>query len=114
MLPHALILGSLIFASLMACDPENNPTTMKGRTITPATLPKVQPVRLPKVPESVRQQLTGTTGRSQPAPATRPTTSSNVLNQKGNSTHDQQTTLTHGLDTGELPHRDGLRSRMRQ
>lgn len=113
MLPHALILGSLIL-SLVACDPENNPTTMKGRTITPARLPKVQPVRLPKVPESVREQLTGTTGRSQPAPATRPTTSSNVLNQKGNPTHDQQTTLTHGPDSGEHPHRDGLRRGVRQ
>ena len=66
----------IILASLMACDPENNPTTMKGRTITPARLPKVQPVRLPKVPESVREQLTGTNSRSQPAPATRPTASS--------------------------------------
>ena len=66
----------IIFASVVACDPENNPTTMKGRTITPARLPKVQPVRLPKVPESVREQLTGTTGRSQPAPATTSTSKS--------------------------------------
>lgn len=65
----------IIFVSLMACDPENNPTTMKGRTITPARLPKVQPVRLPKVPESVREQLTGTNSQSQPAPATTPTAS---------------------------------------
>ena len=112
MLPHALTLVSL--TSLMACDPENNPTTMKGRTITPATLPKVQPVRLPKVPESVREQISGPNSRSQPAPATRPTTSSNVLNRKGNPTYDQQTTLTHGPDTGELPHRDGLRNGLRQ
>ena len=68
---HALILVSRL-TSLMACAPENNPTTMKGRTITPARLPKVQPMTLPKVPASVREQLTGTTGRRHPStPATR-------------------------------------------
>ena len=81
----SVLLGLTLLTSLMACDPENNPTTMKGRTITPARLPKVQPVRLPKVPESVREQLTGTNSPSQPAPATIPTASS----PKGDPTHDQ-------------------------
>ena len=115
MLPHTLILFSF-FASLVACDPENNPTTMKGRTITPARLPKVQPVRVPKIPESVREQLAGTNGRSDPAPATRPTsstengrtgphavtenahslpTSSSI---QGDSTHDQRTTVHSSSD----------------
>ncbi len=53
----------------MACDPENNLTTMKGRTITPARLPKIHPMTLPKVPDSVREQLSGTPGRT-PAPRT--------------------------------------------
>ena len=54
--------------SLMACDAENNP--MKGRTITPARLPKIQPMTLPKIPASVREQLSGT--NSQPRPTTAP------------------------------------------
>ena len=78
---RSVLLGLTLLLSLVACDPENNPTTMKGRTITPARLPKVQPVRLPKVPESVREQLTG-----------RPTPSST----QGDPTHDHKTTLHHG------------------
>ena len=79
------ILVGLIL-SLVACDPENNPTTMKGRTITPARLPKVQPVRLPKVPERVREQIAGTNGRSRPpAPATTPTGSSNASHSERNA-----------------------------
>ena len=66
MLPHVVILVTLV-ASLMACDAENNPTTMKGRTITPARLPKIHPMTLPKVPDSVRDHLSGTPGRT-PAP----------------------------------------------
>ena len=62
----SLILISLMM-SLMACDAENNPTTMKGRTITPARLPKIHPMTLPKVPDSVRDHLSGTPGRT-PAP----------------------------------------------
>ena len=62
----SLILISLMM-SLMACDAENNPTTMKGRTITPARLPKIHPMTLPKVPDSVRDHLSGTSGRT-PAP----------------------------------------------
>ena len=59
-----LILGAwVMLAGLMACDPENNPTTMKGRTITPARLPKVQPMTVPKIPAGVREQTTGTNGR---------------------------------------------------
>ena len=49
---HAMILRSTLviisaffLVSLMACDAENNPTTMKGRTITPARLPKIHPDR---------------------------------------------------------------------
>ena len=61
---RSVLLGLTLLLSLVACDPENNPTTMKGRTITPAGLPKVQPVRLPKVPESVREQIAGTNSRS--------------------------------------------------
>ena len=62
----SLILISLMM-SLMACDAENNPTTMKGRTITPARLPKIHPMTLPEVPDSVRDHLSGTPGRT-PAP----------------------------------------------
>ena len=88
MLPHTLIFF-ILFASLMACDPENNPTTMKGRTITPARLPKVQPMTVPKVPASVREQTAGTNGRSRsPAPAAKPTSSTQSTTQ-GEQDHDQ-------------------------
>ena len=112
---YTVILFSF-FASVVACDPENNPTTMKGRTITPARLPKVQPVRVPKIPESVREQLAGTNGQSHPAPATRPTApTENVQtvphavtenahslptasSKQGDSPHDPQTTLHSSRD----------------
>ena len=112
---YTVILFSF-FASVVACDPENNPTTMKGRTITPARLPKVQPVRVPKIPESVREQLAGTNGQSHPAPATTPTSSTengrtvphavteNAISLptsssiEGESTHDHKTILHHRSD----------------
>ena len=86
---RSVLLGLPLFASLMACDPENNPTTMKGRTITPARLPKVQPMTVPKVPESVREHTAGTNSRSRPpAPAAKPTTSTQSTTQ-GAQDHDQ-------------------------
>ena len=65
-----LTLGALVIVTgLMACDSEtDNPTNMKGRTITPARLPRIQPLTLPKVPASVREQLAGTNGRTSPSP----------------------------------------------
>ena len=94
MLPHALILVACL-TSLVACDPENNPTTMKGRTITPARLPKVQPMTLPKVPESVREQTAGTNSRSRPpAPAAKPTESIT----QGDPTHAPTPTPAHSRD----------------
>lgn len=68
---RSVLLGLTLLTSLLvACDAENNPTTMKGRTITPARLPKVQPMTLPKIPESVREQTAGTNGRrTTPTPA---------------------------------------------
>ncbi len=86
-----LILGAwVMLAGLIACDAENNPTTMKGRTITPARLPKVQPMTLPKVPASVREQTAGTNSRSRPpAPAAKPTTSSTQSTTQGEQDHDQ-------------------------
>lgn len=84
-----VIISAVFVASLMACDPENNPTTMKGRTITPARLPKVQPMTLPKVPESVREHTAGTNSRSRPpAPAAKPTSSTQSTTQ-GEQDHDQ-------------------------
>ncbi len=86
---RSVLLGLTLLLSLMACDPENNPTTMKGRTITPARLPKVQPMTVPKVPESVREQTAGTNGRSRsPAPAAKPTSSTQSTTQ-GEQDHDQ-------------------------
>ena len=78
-----------VLVGLMACDSEtDNPTNMKGRTITPARLPRIQPLTLPKVPASVREQLAGTNGRSRPA-----TTST-----QGELTHDPKTTTHLSLD----------------
>ena len=115
MLPHVVILVTLV-ASLLACDPENNPTTMKGRTITPARLPKIHPMTLPKVPASVREQLSGTPGRT-PAPATTRPSSLTQGDPKAHattSTHDRKTTDPSSRDRADGSHRDRRRDRMRQ
>ena len=92
---RSVLLGLSLFLSLVACDAENNPTTMKGRTITPARLPKVQPMTLPKIPASVREQTAGTNGRSRsPAPAAKPTSSST----QGNKDHAPTPTPAHSRD----------------
>jgi len=115
MLPQALILVSLV-ASLLACDAENNPTTMKGRTITPARLPKIHPMTLPKVPDSVRDQLSGTPGRT-PAPdaaAPSPFTHGDPKDHATTTTHDPTTTGLSSRDRADGSHRDRRRDRMRQ
>lgn len=94
LMPHALIL-LILLASLMACDAEDNPTNMKGRTITSARLPKIQPMTLPKIPAGVREQLAGTNGRRRsPAPATISTQPST----QGEPEHAHQTTPHHSRD----------------
>ena len=117
MLPQALILISLMM-SLVACDAENNPTTMKGRTITPARLPKIHPMTLPKVPDSVRDHLSGTPGRT-PAPdaaAPSPFTQGDPKDHATTPTptHDPTTTSLPSRDRADGAHRDRRRDRMRQ
>ena len=105
-----------IMVSLVACDAENNPTTMKGRTITPARLPKIHPMTLPKVPASVREQLSGPTGRT-PAPAAAapsPSTQGDPKAYATTTTHDPTTTVLPSRDRAEFSHRDRRRDRMRQ
>ena len=113
MLPQALILISLMM-SLVACDAENNPTTMKGRTITPARLPKIHPMTLPKVPASVREQLSGTPGRTPAPAAAAPSPSTQGYPKDHADTHAPTTTVLHRDDGTERPHRDRHRDRMRQ
>ena len=115
MLPQALILISLMM-SLVACDAENNPTTMKGRTITPARLPKIHPMTLPKVPDSVRDHLSGTPGRT-PAPeaaAPSPLTQGDPKDHATATTHDHKTTSLPSRDRADGSQRDRLRDRKRQ
>ena len=117
MLPHVVILISLMM-SLVACDAENNPTTMKGRTITPARLPKIHPLTLPKVPASVRDHLSGTPGRT-PAPDAAVPSPSNRGDPKDHATtptptHDPTTPGLSSRDRAEFSHRDRPRDRMRQ
>ena len=107
MLPQALILISLMM-SLVACDAENNPTTMKGRTITPARLPKIHPLTLPKVPDSVRDHLSGTPGRT-PAPDAAAPSPSNRGDPKDHATtptHDPTTPGLSSRDRAEFSHRE--------
>ena len=94
----AFILIS-IMVSLVACDAENNPTTMKGRTITPASLPKIHTMTLPKLPDSVREQLSGIPGRT-PAPEA---AASLPFTQGGPKDHATTPTTTHDPTTTSLP-----------